>query len=289
MIKNSRTLILALLLCFSTIVSAERTDSHDFITGAGAHFSWIVMDALKPILEKASGQKLKLYGQASMLGSGCKAGIKLAMENKPGHESFGFVCCPLSDKEIEEKKLRVFPLAKEPVTILVNSANPVTNLSSQQVRDIFQGKINNWKEVGGEDSFIVTVNRLHCSKRPGHWKTILPNKEDFKKDRLNVKSADAMVKRVSDFPSAIGHTGSAWAFKPGDKVKIITINNIKPSGEALQKNQYPFYRELSIVTNQTPSDSVLDIISSAQKELITHPVAKQYHLLPLGTGEYKPK
>lgn len=282
--KNIYGLILGLVLFFPYAATA---DNHGFITGAGAHFSWVVMDALQPVLEKASGQKLKLYGQASMLGSGCKAGIKLATENSPEHESFGFVCCPLGDDEIKKNKLRVFPLAKEPIMILVNRSNPVNNLSSQQVRDIFRGKITNWKEVGGDDQPIVTVNRLHCSKRPGHWKTILPSKKDFSEKRLNVKSANAMVKRISDFPSAIGHTGAAWAFKPGDKIKSITIDNINASGKALKNGKYPFFRQLSIITNQAPSETVLNIISTAQKELITHPVAKQYHLLPLGVGEYK--
>ena len=285
--KNIYRLTLSLALFFPYNAIADHPANQGFITGAGAHFSWIVMDALQPILEKTAGQKLKLYGQASMLGSGCKAGIELATENRSEHETFGFVCCPLSDNEIEKEKLRVFPLAMEPILILVNRNNPLNNLSSEQVRDIFRGKITNWKEVGGHNQPIVTVNRLHCSERPGHWKTILPSKEDFRKERLNAKSAFAMVKRVSDFPSAIGHTGTAWAFQPGDKVKSITINHINASGENVKNGKYPFFRQLSIVTNKTPSDTVLNIISTAQNELVTHPVAKQYRLLPLGIGEYK--
>ncbi|MDH5666122.1 MAG: substrate-binding domain-containing protein [Nitrosopumilus sp.] len=281
-------LVLGLMLFCPIFVNADHPPGKNgFITGAGAHFSWVVMDALQPILEEASGSKLKLYGQASMLGSGCNAGIKLALENKPGDETFGFVCCPLSDEEISKKKLRVFPLAIEPILIIVNRNNPITNLSIQQVRDIFKGEITNWKEVGGLDQPIVTVNRLHCSNRPGHWKTILKSKKDFSEKRLNVKSADAMVKRVNDFPSAIGHTGSAWAFKPGDKVKSITVNNIRATAETLKSGKYPFHRQLSIVTDQKPSHSILKIISTAQEELATHPVAKKYNLLPSGVGEYK--
>ena len=284
--KRLSSFLLVSVFLFSFTTSANEQQD-DFITGAGAHFSWVIMDALQPILEKSSGRKLKLYGQASMLGAGCNAGIKFALENAPDHETFGFVCCPLSNEEITKKKLRVFPLAVEPILILVNRDNPVDNLTAKQVRDIFSGKITNWKEVGGNNKPIVVVNRLHCADRPGHWKTILPDEKDFRKERLNVKSAAAMVKRINDFKDAIGHTGSAWAFMPGDKVKSIRIDNIEASASALKNNTYPFFRQLSVVTNETPSETVLKIIDTAQTELKTHPIAKKYRLLPSGNGEYK--
>ena len=68
------------------------------ITGAGAHFAWVVFDELKPDLERVSGRPIELHGRNSTLGMGCNAGIKTALQNAPGHETFGFVCCPLSQQ-----------------------------------------------------------------------------------------------------------------------------------------------------------------------------------------------
>jgi ABC-type phosphate transport system substrate-binding protein len=252
-----------------------------FITGAGAHFSWIIFDSLKSDLEKVSGRKIQLYGKDSMLGQGCNAGIKNARLSGPGKETFGFVCCPLSDEEVQKKQIQVHPLALEPILILVNQSNPVNNLSSKQVRDIFSGKITNWKEVGGNDQPIVPVTRLHCKKRPGHWKTILPSAEAFRKTRLNVSSADEMVKRVSDFKVSIGHTGATWLFETGNKVKHITVDGIAPTAENLKNKRYPFFRQLSAVTSLEPSEDVLKIIHETQTGPAFFRVAKQFNLLPL--------
>jgi len=268
------------LLAGITTTYAE--ESHEnALMGAGAHFAWIVFDALKEDLEKVTGRETILFGENSMLGVGCNAGIKAAKQNTLGHETFGFVCCPLTDKEIEEQQLIVYPLANEPILILTHKTNPVNNLSVEQVRKIFRGDILNWKEVGGNDEPIVLVTRLHCKDRPGHWKTILPDEKSFRQERLNVKSAAAMVQRINDFKSAIGHTGSTWKFKPDDQVKTITVGGVEPTAENIKSGKYPFYRQLSAITTRSPSPDVVKLIKEAQTGPAFRRVAKQYQLQPL--------
>jgi ABC-type phosphate transport system substrate-binding protein len=278
--RASRSAILGVLLTTALYLPQAAHSDEDVLMGAGAHFAWIVFDAIKADLEKATGRKIILFGENSMLGVGCNAGIKAAKQNAPHHETFGFVCCPLTDKEVKENHLKVWPLAKEPILILVRDDNPVNDLSEQQVRAIFRGDITNWQEVGGPDKAIVLVTRLHCKKRPGHWKTILPNADEFRQQRLNVKSAAAMVQRINDFGSAIGHTGSTWKFKPTDRVKALSINGIAPTAENLANGSYPFYRELSAVTTESPTPDVVKLIEEAQYGPSFHKVAKQYSLLP---------
>jgi phosphate transport system substrate-binding protein len=282
-------ILISVLLVFNTSAYAKEDPANeidsggDMLMGAGAHFAWIVFDALKEDLEKKTGRKTVLFGENSMLGVGCNAGIKAAKQGTKSKETFGFVCCPLSKEEIEKEKLIVYPLAKEPVLILVRNDNPVNNLSIKQVRAIFRGDISNWKEVGGSDQPIVVVTRLHCKKRPGHWKTILPSHKEFRQERLNVKSASAMVQRINDFQSAIGHTGATWEFKPEDKIKVLTINGNRPTAKNLANGSYPFYRELSAITNRDPSPDVVKLIEEAQSGIAFRAVAKKYELLPLSS------
>jgi phosphate transport system substrate-binding protein len=253
------------------------------ITGAGAHFSWVVFKEQQQALENHIHRPLKLFGKEQMLGAGCNAGIKMAQSSRPGHETFGLVCCPLSQQEIREKALRIFPIAKEPLLILVHKNNPVKNLSLKQVRNIFSGKVRNWKEVGGDDRKIVVVMRPHCKNRPGHWKTILPSLGDFRKDRINVRSARDMVSYVGDFDNAIGHTGSAWDFGKQSSVKSITVSGYAPTAENIKSGKYPFYRVLSAVTNKTPSQDVISLIDFARKSEQFREIAEKYELLPLST------
>lgn len=275
------TLIWAAVPAFAASNTEQDQYDSDALMGAGAHFAWIVFDALKEDLEKKTGRKTILFGENSMLGVGCNAGIKAAKQGGQGHETFGFVCCPLSDEEVEKEGLIVYPLAKEPILILTHKDNPIDDLTADQVRAIFRGDILNWNELGGPDKPIVVVTRLHCKKRPGHWKTILPDEKSFRQERLNVKSAADMVQRVSDFSGSIGHTGSTWIFKASDQVKIISIDGIKPTAENLANNKYPFFRVLSAVTNKTPSADVVKLIEEAQTGPAFRRVAKQYELLPL--------
>lgn len=267
---------------------ADNPVKEDAITGAGAHFVWVIFDNLKADLEKVSGRTIKLHGRNSALGMGCNAGIKTAMENTTDHETFGFVCCPLSDKEVNSKKLKVYPIALEPVYIIVNKANPITDISADEARAVMRGDVVNWQEFGGADEPVVLVTRLHCKKRPGHWKTILPDAKLFRQKRLNVKSAADMVQRISDFESSFGHIGSTWEFGSDSQIKILSVNGIKPTAENLRLKKYPFFRNLSVVTNQTPSNDVMKIIKEVQTGPAFLRVAKKYNLLPLQASEGQP-
>jgi len=285
---STRWVQLSLLILFNLFCVAGFADkaigdkdNQSAIVGAGAHFSWVIFNDLKPALEQSSSRTVKLFGKESMLGMGCNAGIKMAQQNRPGSESFGFVCCPLSEQEVKEKDILVHPIAKEPILILVNKKNKIQNLSQQQMSEIFSGKITYWSEVGGDDKPIVVVTRLHCKHRPGHWKTILPDAKAFRNDRLNVKSAAEMVKRVTDFPGAIGHTGATWAFGPDSNVKSVNVGGVSPTADNLRAGRYPFYRVLSAVTNKQASPDVMAIINRVQTGPEFSRVAKQYELVPL--------
>lgn len=271
--------IFAVPLLMMPIIS--NADTNEIITGAGAHSSWVILDKLKPILEKRSGYDITLFGKQSMLGVGCNAGIKSTAQSSPQHENFGMLCCSLHDTEISEKNIEVFPLALEPLMILRHETNPVTNLSVTQIKAIFSGKITNWKEVGGLDKSIVVVTRLHCKKRPGHWKRILPAHDDFTRKRINVQSADEAVKRVGDFRSAIGHAGTAWLRGDNSHTKIIRVNGYLPTAENVKNGNYPYFRQLSVITRNDASTQLKDLMRRVQKEIINHAdLFSEHQLLP---------
>jgi len=275
---------------FSTNTADHNATNHEndnALMGVGAHFAWILFDAIKTDLETKVGRRVILFGENSMLGVGCNAGIKAARRATQSQETFGFICCSLSDEEIEKEQLIVYPLVKEPILILTHKDNPVDNLSSNQVRDIFRGNLTNWADVDATDNPIVVVTRLHCKKRPGHWKTILPDHKAFRQERLNVTSAAAMVQRVSDFSGAIGHTGATWIFDAKDQIKIIKVDGFKPTAENLSNGKYPFYRQLSAITNRNPSPDVVTLINEAQTGKAFRKVARQYELLPLNPMRQK--
>jgi len=251
------------------------------ITGAGEHFTWVLLDQIRPQLERDHRLQLSLFGKDSMLGHGCNVGIKKARENRAGHETFGFICCPLAKEEVEASGLTVHPIALEPLLIIVNKSNPVQDLPIEKVRAIFRGEIRNWKEVGGQDRPIAVVLRPHCPQRPGHWKTIVPAVEQFRKDRIEVKAEAEVVQGVSDFAEGIGNIGSTWVFEPSQNVKAVTVSGVAPTAENLHNKRYPFYQEQSIVTHGEISAALANMIREVQSGKDFRSVAKKYELLPL--------
>ena len=267
-----------LLLLASSLAMAGETRS---ITGAGEHFTWVLLDEIRPQLEGEFNIKLKLMGRESMLGAGCTQGIKKARENVPGNETFGFICCPLTKEEVAKEALTVQPVALEPLLIIVNKSNPVTDIPVEKVRAIFRGEIRNWKEVGGEDRPIVLVMRPHCKDRPGHWKTIVPTIEELRKDRIDVKAEAEVVQGVSDFAEGIGNIGATWVFEDRHKVKVATVSGAAPTAENLKTGKYPFHQEQSIVTHGGISPSLAGMIREVQSGPSFRAVLRKYELLPL--------
>ncbi len=274
------SLVLVTLALSASAAEPPPSDSRT-ITGAGEHFTWVLLDEIRPQLERDFNVKLNLIGRESMLGYGCNQGIKKAKETRPDNETFGFICCPLTKEEAAKEGLTVHPVAHEPLLIIVNKANPVSDIPVEKVRAIFRGEIRNWKEVGGEDRPIVLVMRPHCKDRPGHWKTIVPTIEELRKDRVDVKAEAEVVQGVSDFAEGISNLGATWVFDERHKVKKITVSGVAPTAENLKNGKYPFYQEQSIVTHGAVSPTLTDMIHEVQRGSGFRSVAKKYELLPL--------
>jgi len=280
--------VVVLLLWPVVTFAAEPAATPLSVTGAGEHFTWMLLDEVRPQLERNNKIRLNLIGRESMLGHGCNHGIKKAKENQPDKPTFGFVCCPLSREEVEKEGLTVHPVAHEPLIILVNKSNPVSDLPLEKVRAIFRGEIRNWKEVGGEDRPIVVVLRPHCPHRPGHWKTILPTVEDFRKDRIEVKAEAEVVQGVSDFAEGIGNIGSTWRFEDRHRVKVVTVSGVAPTAANLKTGAYPFYQEQSIVTHGVVSPALAGMIREVQGGSDFRTVLQKYELLPLTPANPRP-
>ena len=276
---------ISLVLLSLSVTQVRAEDDESVISGAGAHFPWVIFDSVKDDLQKIVSKKIVLYGKNSMLGQGCNAAVKMAKQNTGQHETFGFVCCQIGDEEIKREGLTVYPLALEPLAVVLNKANPVTNLTAARVQKIFNGEIKNWKDVGGEDRPIVVITRLHCKDRVTDWKKILPTDKEFTQERVDVSSDDDLVKRVSDFAGAIGYSGTSWAREPSLSIKQISVDGVAPTAAALKAKTYPYYRNLSAVTNMTPSKDVLNLIREVQSGKAFRASAKQYELLPVHTVE----
>ena len=173
-----------------------------------------------------------------------------------------------------------FVIARDAIAVIVNPENPIGQLTLQQISDIYSGKINNWKELGGEDRPIVRLSRetnsgthvyfLENVLRLGDAK----NKTLFSTDTLLLPSSEGIVNELRSNPNAIGYDGLGYV--PKD-LKMIAIAKqpgdqyVLPSITTVNDKTYPIARDLYMYTAGNPTGAIktyLDWIVSAEAQKI---------------------
>jgi phosphate transport system substrate-binding protein len=147
------------------------------------------------------------------------------------------------------------PVARDGVTIYVHESNPVPSLTIAQLRDIYLGKITNWKQVGGKDAKILLYGRENSSGTYGFFKEMVLENHDFA-DRLQaLPGTSAVVNAVAKDPNGIGYGGAAYA----KGVKEVPLKKdekspaIVPSLKSVSDGSYALSRYLFFYTRQKPA------------------------------------
>ncbi|MDR2639256.1 MAG: substrate-binding domain-containing protein [Helicobacteraceae bacterium] len=180
-----------------------------------------------------------------------------------------FVFAPSSEQlqmaKDEGVELILTPVGKEAFVFLTNRENPVKNLSVEQIRQIYAGKITNWREVGGENEKILAFQR---NKNSGSQTTMekyvmkglsfkAPLKEEF-------HTMGGMIEGVADYrnaKNAIGYSFRYYAtdMKSNENIQLLSINGVEPTPENIANGSYPLTQEFYIVARKG------DIAPNAQK------------------------
>jgi phosphate transport system substrate-binding protein len=161
-----------------------------------------------------------------------------------------------------------FTVARDAIAVVVNPANPVNGLTLQQISDIYQGKITNWRQVGGEDRPIVLLSRESNS---GTYVYFLENvlrlgkKSDllFSPDTLLMPSSEGISVEVRQNPNAIGYDGLGYV-TADQKVVVVAKDAgspyVKPSIATVNDGSYPISRPLHMYTAGQPAGQVQDYL-----------------------------
>ncbi len=139
------------------------------------------------------------------------------------------------------------------VAVIVNAGSPVADLTKEQVRDLFVGTAQNWKDVGGPDAPVNLYIRHPISGTYLGFRELAMENKPY---ALNVKTFTnyiEIVKAVARDPNGIGYATIAQAGQPG--VKLVAIGGAAPSVAAVNKGQYPYARVLRLYTDKANESS----------------------------------
>jgi len=236
-----------------------------FTTGAAVAADSIVIKGSTTVLPVAQGT-LEAYMKAnpgvrmSLSGGGSGEGIKALLDKTTDIAN--------SSREIKKEEIAlaekkgIKPLAHvvafDAIIPVVHPKNKVGNLSIDQLSQIYQGKITNWKEIGGDDLKIVVISRDSSSGTFESWDHFVMKKAKVTPRAQMLASSGAVVTAVAKNKYAIAYVGIGYINK---SLKPLQVNGIKASIETAMSKEYPLSRELYMYTNGEPEGHMAKYIA----------------------------
>ncbi|MEO0068877.1 MAG: phosphate ABC transporter substrate-binding protein [candidate division WOR-3 bacterium] len=145
----------------------------------------------------------------------------------------------------DEANLTPLTIALDGIALIVHHSNPVEELSIEQARAIFSGKIKNWDELGGERRKITVITREEGSGTRASFEEKVMGDEHFAPDALVQDSNGAVREIVANDPAAIGYISVGLVDK---RVKALKIEGIAPSENTIKDGTYPLARQFLFLT-----------------------------------------
>ena len=158
---------------------------------------------------------------------------------------------PLSEEQYDQAAqkgmdLELVPIAAEAFVFVINANNPVESLTQQQIKDIYSGKITNWKEVGGEDIEIVAFQRNQTSGSQNYMRDFMGDTELAVAPTDTVPSSmGSLMEAIAAYDNsqnAIGYSVYAYAadmYGLGDKMKFVKVDGVAPTKDSMNDKSYP--------------------------------------------------
>jgi phosphate transport system substrate-binding protein len=159
-------------------------------------------------------------------------------------------------------QLVLTPIGKEAFVFLVSQKNPLNSLTSQQIRDIYAGRIKQWDEIGGNSETIMAFQRPANSGSQTVMLAKVMQGENMREplQEEKVKGMGGAVKRVASYRNAaqsIGYSFRYYATKMQNAadIKLLAVNGIEPTLENIRTGAYPFIVDVFMVTAGEPKPS----------------------------------
>lgn len=171
---------------------------------------------------------------------------------------------PIKPKETQSLKARFnvpgveVPVARDGLTVYFNEANPVNELTMDQLAGIYSGEILNWKEVGGEDAKIIVYGRENSSGTYVYFKDVVLKGEDFAPQVQTLPGTAAIVNAIAKDKQGIGYGGAAYA--KGVKYCAMKADAASPAYKPelanVKSGTYPLSRYLFWYLRNKPSGEI---------------------------------
>ena len=160
-------------------------------------------------------------------------------------------------------KLKATPIGVDALVFIVNQKNKVKNLTTDQIRDIYSGKITNWRDLGGDDATIEAYQRvLNSGSQTLFLNLVMKDVKPVDAPvKYRIEGMDGLIEALASYNNtgnALGYSVFYYAKKmyavPG--LELISVDGIMPSDDTIGSGEYPFLNQYYVVIREdTPADS----------------------------------
>lgn len=258
--KSSQTLRVVLVLILLGCTQYVSSGSAEVIPGFPSVLKISGSDTMHILTRRWAEEYMKEHHGVSIYtwGGGSGRGVEDLISQKVN------ICAasrPLNAEEIRwlaERHESVgvsYAVAKEALSIYVNPDNPVRDLSLQQLKSIFTGKVTNWKDVGGKDAPILVLRRASSSGTYLYFLQHVLEEEPYTRRARVYRNTRGIVEEVRENEYAIGFGGVAY----GEELHC-NVNGVAPTVQNIRENDYPITRYLYFYTVYSPRGEVRKFI-----------------------------
>lgn len=278
-LSGAVTAALCLAGCGGNAGSAQSASEDAVASGS---ITAVGSTALQPLVEAAAEEYMAINPnvQISVQGGGSGQGItQIAQGAVQLGNSDVFAEEKLDDPADADKLLdnKVCVVGMGPV---VNADVTVDDLTIDQLKGIFTGKITNWKEVGGDDQNIVVINRASGSgTRATFESAVLGGEkvpEDFKPQEQD--SSGTVVKMVSQTPGSISYLAFSYMT---DSVKALTVEGVEPRQENVETNDWTIWAYEHVYTVSEPDANTQAFVDYLLSDDVQGKLVEQTGYIPI--------
>lgn len=239
---------LSVILGVALIVTSASASELDAFKGMSGQIDIAGGTAHIPVMKAAAKRIMRINPaiRISIAAGGSGVGVQKVGE---GLVQIGNTGRALSAEEVTKYGLKSWPFALDGVAVVIHPDNPLTNLTATQIRDIFSGKITNWKTLGGRDAAIHLYTRDEASgTREVFWEKLL-KKGTIANTANVVTSNGAMKTALASDLDGIGYVSIGHIDKT---LKAPALDQVVPTQENALSGKYPVVRKLYMNTRGSP-------------------------------------
>jgi len=267
----------ALIVVGATVSGCSKTDTQSSGGGAGAAQQQALTvkgsDTMVHLASTWAENFMKAHPEVdvAVTGGGSGTGIAALLNGTTD------ICA--ASRSIEEKELKQaaeknikpkeFVVARDGIAIVVNPANPLNEVTMDQLKKMYTGTYTHWNEVGGPDEPIVLLSRENSSGTYVFFQEHVLAKKDYAQSARLMPATSAIIQETTTGKGAIGYVGLGYAAEAKDKIKVLKVKKdadspaVEPTIETVVSGAYPVSRPLHLYTNGEPAGAVKAFIDFA--------------------------